>query len=185
MGGGLAGALVFVVLVLLVVIMVIRSIVAGNRYMKNQKETGEDKRRVQRVISEVMQDKLMDYTLAVGNYTKAERCGRTTTYYYYSYILACNAAELIIYPFVVKDGQVLLRNCMKVNWPDVKFRYKITKKRLELTFVMMGEKLAIDVPRVQNSSGIENSAEPLGIYQETEVEKLAAYLPGYKERAKK
>ncbi|MBO5279006.1 MAG: hypothetical protein J6B06_05925 [Lachnospiraceae bacterium] len=74
----------------------------------------------------------------------------------------------------------MLRNCVAINWNNVKFFYKIGKKGMDMTIDMAGEKLIINVPKVQSSSGVENSAEPLGIYQENEVEKLISYLPQYK-----
>lgn len=185
MDSDMLGVIVFVAMVVIVGVLLIRGLIRGKRYMKEQLETGADKRKVLDVMTQVMKERLDDYTLAVGNYTRAERYGRTTTYYYYSYILAFNEAELVIFPFVVKEKQLLLRNCMQVNWNDVKFYYKIGKKGMDMTIDMMGEKLIINVLKVQDSSGVENSAEPLGVYQEAEVEKLISYLPRYKEYAKK
>lgn len=170
---------------IVVVVLLIRGAVIGKRYMKEQKETGADKRKVLDVMTQVMKERLDEYTLAIGNYTRTERYGRTTTHYYYSYILAFNEAELVIFPFVVKDKQVLLRNCMQINWNDVKFYYKIGTDGMDMTIGVMGENLIIKVPKVQKSAGIENSAEPIGVYQEAEVEKLISYLPRYKEYAKK
>ena len=69
---------------------------------------------------------------------------------------------------------------MTINWNEVKFSYKIGKKGLDMTINLAGEKLIINVYKVQKSSGVEESAEPLGMYQEAEVEKLASYLPQYK-----
>lgn len=178
------GFFVFLGLVLLVVFTVVHGIRIRKNYMKNQKETGEDKRKLRNAVAEVMPEVLDRYTLAVGNYTKTERWGRTTTYYYYSYALAFNETDLVIFPFSVKDARVKLRNCMQVNWDNMKLRYKVGKKGVSFTIRLMGESLDIIVPAVQNSSGIENSAEPLGIYQEAEVEKFISYLPKYKEYAK-
>ncbi len=54
-----------------------------------------------------------------------------------------------------------------------------------MTINMAGEKLIINVHKVRKSTGVENSAEPLGIYQEAEVERLISYLPQYKSYAGK
>lgn len=163
-----------------VVVIAVSAMLKQKKYMKNQKETGADKRKVLDVMAEVMKEKLDNYSYAVGNYTKTERYGRTTTYYYFSYILAFNEQELVIFPFVVKDKKLLLRNCVAINWNDVKFFYKIGKASMDMTIDMAGEKLIIIVPKVQSSSGVEKSSEPLGIYQESEVERLISYLPQYK-----
>ena len=74
---------------------------------------------------------------------------------------------------------------MAINWDEVKFAYKVGKKGLDMTITLAGEKLMINVLKVQKSSGVEKSAEPIGIYQEAEVEKLASYLPQYKSYAAK
>ena len=86
---------------------------------------------------------------------------------------------------MVKDKELLLRNCLSINWNEVKFSYKIGKKGLDMTINMAGEKLIINVHKVRKSTGVENSAEPLGIYQEAEVERLISYLPQYKSYAGK
>lgn len=177
---------IFVIGVFVVVALItIYGLWKGSQYMKDQRENGTDKKRMMDVMSQVMKEKLNDYTYAVGNYTKTERYGRTTTYYYYSYILAFNESELAIFPFVVKDKEILLRNSMAINWDEVKFAYKVGKKGLDMTITLAGEKLMINVLKVQKSSGVEKSAEPIGIYQEAEVEKLVSYLPQYKSYAAK
>lgn len=170
----------FGAVVLFVVGVCLWSWMGQKKYMKQQKENGTDKRKMLDVMAQVMKERVADYTYAVGNYTKTERRGRTTTYYYYSYILAFNEKELVIFPFVVKDKQVLIRNCMAVDWNNIKFAYKIGKKGMDMTINMAGEKLMMNVWKVQESSGTEKSSEPLGIYQEAEVERLIAYLPQYK-----
>lgn len=175
----------FVVVVIAVIGLSIYGVWQGIQYMKKQKEEGTDKKKVVDAMTRVMQEKLYDYTYAVGNYTKTERYGRTTTYYYYSYILAFNSSELAIFPFVVKDKEVILRNCMTINWNEVKFSYKTGKKGLDMTITLAGENLIINVLKVQKSSGVEKSANPLGVYQEAEVEKLVSYLPQYKSYAGK
>lgn len=174
------GWLIMAGIVVVVVGLVVVGMMQQKKYMKNQKETAADKRKVLDVMTQVMKEKLDNYTYAVGNYTRAERHGRTTTYYYYSYILAFNEQELVIFPFIVKDKQLLLRNCMAINWDNVKFYYKLGKTGMDMTIDLAGEKLIINVPKVQESSGVEKSSEPLGIYQEAEVERLISYLPQYK-----
>lgn len=172
--------LVFFWIAAAVLLLCLWSIWSKAQYMKKQKNEGTDKKKVMDVMAGVMKERAEEYTYAVGNYTKTERHGRTTTYYYYSYILAFTETDMVIFPFVVKDKELLLRNCMSVNWNEVKLAYKLGKKGLDMTFYIAGEKLIINVLKVQKSSGVEKSAEPLGIYQETEVERLASYLPRYK-----
>lgn len=177
--------IVFFVIVGGVILLTLWGIWQGAQYMKKQKNEGTDKKKMMDAMAKVMQEKVGEYTYAVGNYTRTEQHGRTTTYYYYSYILAFNSSELVIFPFVVKDKELLLRNCLSINWNEVKFSYKIGKKGLDMTINMAGEKLIINVHKVRKSTGVENSAEPLGIYQEAEVERLITYLPQYKSYAGK
>ncbi len=166
----------FFAIIAVVVLLCLWGVWSKAQYMKKQKNEGTDKKKVMDVMAQVMKERFDEYTYAVGNYTRTERYGRTTTYYYYSYILAFTASDMVIFPFVVKNKELLLRNCMTINWNA----YKLGKKGLDMTFHIAGEKLIINVLKVQKSSGAEKSAEPLGIYQEAEVEKLASYLPQYK-----
>ena len=81
--------------------------------------------------------------------------------------------------FVVKDGEIRFRNLMPVNWEETSLKYRPSKKDIRVEFSIAGAAIPMFVPYVMKSSGIENSSEPLGFYQENEVERLLTYLPGY------
>lgn len=172
-------AIVFVGFIAVLIGLAVLTQLKQSKYVKDQKESGSDKKKMMDAMARAMQERQGEYTYAVGNYTQIERYGKKTTYYYFSYILAFNPSELIIFPFVVKDGELILRKCMNVVWNDVKFTYKLGKKGIDLTIGMGKEKLMINVPEIQKSSGVENSAEPLCVHQEAETQRLAAYLPQY------
>lgn len=155
------------------------SIIQGKKYMKKQKEEGTDRKRLMDALAVVLEDKIGDFTYAVGKYTKSERRGNTTHYWYYSYVLAFNENDVLIIPFVVKEGKVLFRNLMPINWEETQLKYRPGKKDIRIDFSIAGAAITMFVPYVMKSSGVENSSEPLGFYQENEVERLLSCLPKY------
>lgn len=164
---------------------IVYSMYQKRKYMKQQKETGEDKRAMQGLMAQVMTDAYGDFKYVVGYYTKTTQSGRTTTYYYFPYILAYNAEQIIIFPFIKKEGQLYIRNRLPVDWSSTKFTYITKSKGFKLEFTIAGDRMPINVDSVIASSGVEKSDRPLCVYQEQEVEELKSYLPRYKEYAKK
>lgn len=172
--------LIFVGFVLVVIVLVIIGVVSGKKYMKKQKEEGTDKRRMLDLMARVLEEKFQEFTYVVGYYTKTERYGRTTTYYYFPYIVAFNETDMIVFPFIVKEGQLYIRNHLVINWQETKMEYTANDKGIRLKLTIAGEKMPINIDKVIKSSGVEKSDRPLGIYQEAEVERLKAMLPNYK-----
>ena len=179
MDSDLIKTFIAVAVVAFVVIVAVLGLVKGQKYMKTQKEEGTDRKRLMKAVADLLGDKFGDFTYAVGRYTRSERRGNTTHYWYYSYALAFNAADVLIIPFVVKDGEIRFRNLMPVNWEETSLKYRPSKKDIRVEFSIAGAAIPMFVPYVMKSSGIENSSEPLGFYQENEVERLLTYLPGY------
>jgi len=155
-------------------------VVKKTRYMLQQKNTNEDKRRVHELMSQVMGDRFSEYTYAIGYYTKTVRGSRKVTYYYYPYILAFTEQELIVFSFIVKDNKILLRNRMDIDWSEVKLDYSVYGKGAKLHLCLAGEWMPIFVHKVVKSMGAEQTDRPLGVYQEQEVERLIELLPRYK-----
>lgn len=179
MDSELLKSLVGLAVILVIAAIFVWSIVKGKQYMKKQKEEGTDRKKLMDALATVLEDKVSDFTYAVGKYTKSERRGNTTHYWYYSYALAFNENDILIVPFVVKDGQVRFRNLMPVNWEETQLKYRPGKKDIRIDFVIAGAEITMFVPYVMKSSGVENSSEPLGFYQENEVQRLLSYLPKY------
>lgn len=169
-----------------IVFVVVVFIIAKNKkssYMKKQKETGTDKKKVMDAMEKAMGNRFHDYTYAVGYYTKQESKPGKVIYYYYPYILAFSTSELVIFPFLMRDGELLLRNCMNIDWKETKLDYSIYKKGTKLHICVAGEWMPIYVHKVIDSDGTEKSDRPLGIYQEQEVDRLISLLPQYKNQA--
>lgn len=152
-------------------------------YMKQQKESGTDKKKVTEAMQNLMGDRFTDYTYAVGYYTKEERQTRKIIYYYYPYILAFSSNELIIFPFIVKDGELILRNRLDIDWKETRLDYSVYKKGTKLHICLAGEWMPIFVHKVIESNGVEKSDRPLAVYQEQEVERLISLLPQFKSMA--
>lgn len=177
-----------IVLILFFVVAIgaiVYSMLQKKKYMRQQKETGEDKRAMLGLMAEVMGDIYEGFKYVVGYYTKTTQSGRTTTYYYFPYILAFNASQVIIFPFIKKEGKLYIRNRLPVDWNSTKFTYITKKKGFRVEFSIAGDRMPINVDSVVSSSGVEKSDRPLCVYQEQEVEELKGYLPRYKESAKK
>ena len=160
--------------------IMIYSSVSQKRYMNQQKETGEDKRAMLDLMAQVMEGAYADYTYMVGYFTKTTQSGRTTTYYYFPYILAFNASEMIIFPFIKKEGKLYIRNRLPVDWGSMGFIYTVKKKLITLKFSVAGDTVTVNTNPVIVSGGVEKSDRPLCVYQEQEYEQLKTYLPQYK-----
>lgn len=174
----------FLVLAFIVAIFIYAKMQTA-KYMKQQKETGADKKKVMDAMQKLMGDRFSDYTYVVGYYTKQEQRGRTITYYYYPYILAFTSAELIIFPFLVRDGELIVRNRLDINWNETELNSVESGKGTKMHIYPAGELMIINVEKVIKSNGVEKSDKPLGIYQEQEVERFISLLPQLKSLARK
>lgn len=162
------------------VALIIYGVASGKGYLKKQKTDNTDKKKMLALMSEVMGDKYGDYTYVAGFFERTEPLGgRRYRTWYYSYVLAFNQTDMIILPFVVKDGQVLLRNRMPVDWNEFKLKYHIYKDDINLDFILGGETTTMYIRNVIKGNGVEKSSKPLAVYQESEVALLRSYLPGY------
>ena len=156
----------------------------AKQYMQKQLETSEDKRALLDLMSKILGEAFVNYTILVGYYTKVTHRGNTTTYYYFPYALAFTQDDLIIYPIIKKEGQLYYRNQMAVDWSATELKQKKRKDGVTLTFKIVGETMPIHIDPVIKSNGMEKSDRPLGIYQEQEYQRFMQYLPGYLAKAK-
>ena len=177
-------AVLFIALVVFIAAIGIWEASKRKKYMKTQQETNADKRSMLDLMSKVMGEAYGNFSYLVGYYTKTTQKGNTTTYYYFPYILAFSAEELIIFPFIKKEGQLYYRNKMAVDWSATALKQKNHKKGITLTFKIVGETMPIHLDPVIDSDGTEKSDRPLGIYQEQEYQRFLGYLPGYLSKAK-
>lgn len=168
----------------LVVALMIWYSMKKKQYMKKQLETGEDKKMVLDLMAQVMGDLYGDFTYLVGYYTKTTHSGNTTTYYYFPYVLAFNATDVIVFAIIKKEGKLYIRNRLPIDWNNTKLYFSTKKGGMRVEFTVVGEKMPINIDYVIQSGGVEESDRPLGVYQEKELEQLKAYLPQYSEYAK-
>lgn len=174
-----------IALIVVCIVAVIYSKIKQKQYMNKQRETGEDKRAMLDLMSQVMGETYPDYTYMVGYFTKTTQHGRTTTYYYFPYILAFTSAQMIVNSFIKKEGKLYVRNQLPIDWSATKFSYSDKKKSVTMKFTIAGDLLTVNTNPVIVSGGAEKSDRPLCVYQEQEFEKLKSYLPQYKEYSKK
>lgn len=174
-----------VIVAAFIVVVVVMAMVKKSSYMKQQKETGADKKKVMDAMQKLMGDRFPDYTYVVGFYTKTESYGRGYKYYYYPYILAFSSTELIIFPFLMRDGELIVRSRLDINWNETELNSVENSKGTKMHIYPSGELMIINVQKVIESNGIEKSDRPLGIYQEQEVERFISLLPQFKSYARK
>lgn len=177
--------LILVGIAVFFIVMIVWEASKEKKYMKAQQENGTDKREMLDLMAQVMDAEYANYSYVVGRYTKTIQHGRTTTYYYFPYILAFNSEGLIIFPFIKKEGKLYIRNRLAVDWNVTEFKHVIRKKGMTLTFKIVGEVMPINVDPVIKSLGEEKSERPIGVYQEQEYQQLQSYLDIYRSRAKK
>lgn len=155
------------------------------KYRDGQRENNTDKRDMLDLMANVMEGAFENYSYVVGYYTKVQQHLGSTTYYYFPYILAFAPEELIIFPFIKKEGRLYVRNQLPVNFSQTELKTKTRKNGVTLNFKIAGEKMPINVDAVIKSDGTEKSDKPLCVFQEAEYEKLLSYLPKYESLAKK
>ena len=158
--------------------------VKQNKHLKEQQANNTEKRQMLDLMAAVMEGEFANYTYVVGYYTKIQQKIGSTVYYYFPYVLAFNAEELIIFPFIKKEGKLYVRNRMDVNWNLTNFKYKLRKKGALLTFKMVGETMPICVDPVIKGTGMENTDRPLCVFQEQECARLMERLPFFAAKAK-
>lgn len=165
--------------------IIIWSFLSEKRYMKKQKETGEDKRAVLELMAQVMEDAYTDYTYMIGYDVQHVYSGNTDTRYLLPYILAYNASQVIVFGYIKKKGKLYIRNRLPIDWSNTQLKAVVHKKFTEMIFSFAGSAVRVELKPVIVSNGDEATAFPVGVYQEQEYERLKSYLPQYREYAKK
>lgn len=181
----IAGIIIVGIMVILFVTALIMVVVSYSSYMDKQKKTGTDKKKVMDIMQLFMGKQYSNYQYIIGHYTKKENKPGETICYYYPYILAFSDTELIIFSFLVEDGRLIIRNRLDVNWQETGMHYFVSRtKTVFLYLYIEGDWMQINIPRVINSSGVEKSDTPLGIFQEQETYRFISLLPQYKSYCK-
>lgn len=173
-------AIAFIAIICVFILMSVKQ----NNHLKDQQTNNTEKRQMLDLMATVMDSEFANYTYVVGYYTKIQQKIGSTVYYYFPYVLAFNAEELIIFPFIRKEGRLYVRNRMDVNWNLTSFMYKLRKKGALLTFKMVGETMPICVDPVIKGTGLENTDRPLCVFQEQEYAKFLERLPFFAAKAK-
>lgn len=158
--------------------------VKQNKHLKEQQSNNTEKRQMLDLMAAVMEGGFANYTYVVGYYTKIQQKIGSTVYYYFPYVLAFNAEDLIIFPFIKKEGKLYVRNRLDIDWNMTGFKYKVRKKGTWLTIKMVGETMPIRVDPVIKGSEYENTDRPLCVFQESEYAKLLELLPSFAAKAK-
>lgn len=182
----IAGIIIVGIMGILFITLLIMLVVSYSSYMDTQKKTGADKQKVMDIMQLFMGKQYSNYQYIVGHYTKKEenKFGEAICYLY-PYILAFSDTELIIFSFLVRDGKLIIRNRLDVNWQETGMHYFVSRtKTVFLYLYIEGDCMQINIPRVVNSSGVEKSDTPLGIYQEQEAYRFISLLPLYKSYCK-
>lgn len=163
-------------------ILAIFGTISMNRYTKRQMESGEDKQILKDFAATIFKQP-ENYTFAVGNNTKTERHGNTTTYYYYSYLLAFNQEELHVISFKTADHKPVCRNIMTFNYAEMQLTHKRKKKALEINLYYAGELLHMTVPDLVKGTNNDKSDTPYAVEQAHEVQMLEQMLMQYEARS--
>lgn len=151
------------------------------RYMAEQRMTGRDKQRMLDFMQIVMKEYYGEYTYAAGGYRIST--GRYSANYY-PYIVGFNEKNLVIISYIARNGALICRNVLPIDWHCMRLKYRITGNVVKLEFILGKTKLRINVNRVVVSEGTEKFDTPLGIYQENEVDMLIRNLPRYRENTR-
>ena len=125
-----------------------------------------------------------NYTYAIGNNTVTKQTGpRTTTYYYFSYILAFNTNEFHIVSFRSNNHTPVFRNIITFDFSEMQLTHKRKKKSLELQLYCAGEKQKIKVSDIVFGTNTDKSDTPFAVEQAREVELLEQMVMQYELRS--
>lgn len=134
-------------------------------YMEEQKNFNSDKVLLLNSMQAVMKEQYSDFSYATGYYFK-------TRYESYKYVLAFCPGKIIVMPYAMNGDEIVIKDC----FPAEITGYKIKQEEVIL-FTREGKrKIKITVPKVSDSSGDRNSAFPLAVFQEKEVDNLIKIL---------
>lgn len=180
---GIVGILISLSVFVGIPALIIFSIVRTNKYTKEQIVSGEDKRLLLNFAATILKEP-QNYTYAVGNNTVAKQTGpRTTTYYYFSYLLAFNPNEFHIISFRSDDHKPVFRNVITFDFAEMQLTHKRKKKSLKLKLYCAGEKQDITVSDIVKGDNIDKSATPFAVEQSREVQLLEQMVMQYEMRS--
>ncbi|MBQ6815199.1 MAG: hypothetical protein IJP13_06650 [Lachnospiraceae bacterium] len=180
--GEIIGACVAAAFFLCIPVLIIIGTVKTKRYTKKQIESGEDKKIVMNFASSIFKQPEL-YTFAVGNHIVTETRGRTTTYFYYSYLLAFNQQEFHIVGFKAVDHKPVYRNIITFDFANMQLTHKRGKKGLEIDLYMAGQRQHITVTDIVKGNNSDKSDTPYAIEQTREVQLLEQMLLQYEARS--
>ncbi|MDE6363279.1 MAG: hypothetical protein K2L86_03295 [Lachnospiraceae bacterium] len=146
---------------------------AEKRYMAEQRSTGRDKQRMLDFMQIVMKEYYGEYTYVAGG--DIISTGRFSANYY-PYIVGFNEKDLVIISYTARNGALICRNVLPVDWGCMRLKYRVFSKGVKLIVILGKTKLRIKISRVAMSDGSEKFDTPLGIFQENEVDKLIRSL---------
>lgn len=170
-----------IVLAILVVVLVFVGNSKEKKYTASQVESGEDKRIFLNFAKSLFEQPDL-YQYAAGSYIHTTHSGNTTTYHFYSYVVAFNEeGELYICPYQCENHVPYLRNKMKVDFSEAAISYKIKKDQTDFTIHIAGEPLPVWVEDVVKSDGTDDTQAPFAIDQREVRAKLNEMLPKFKE----
>lgn len=167
----------------IVPILAIFAIIKKGKYTKQQIASGEDKRILLEFANTILKEP-EKYTIAIGNNTVTKHTGpQTTTYYYFSYILAFNHDDFHIISFRSDKHKPVFRNIITFNFEEMQLTHKRTKKALKLQLYCAGEKQNITVPDIVRGDNIDKSDTPFAVEQAKEVQLLEQMVMNYELRS--
>lgn len=179
---GVIGAGLLIIIAVGTPILIVVAYTTRSKYVKRQIETGEDKRIILNFAATLFKQP-ENYTYAVGNYTKIENHYNSTTYYYYSYLLAFNQGELHVVAFKSVDHKPVYRNIVTFDFKEMQLTHKRRKKSLEIDLYYAGEKQHITVSDIVKGTNNDKSDTPFAIEQTREVQLLEQMIMQYEARS--
>ena len=152
------------------------------KYMKEQRQTGRDKQRMQDFMQIVMNEYYPDYTYAVGYY---RMLAVRYLLYSYRYIVCFIERDIVVVSFVMRaDGTLICKDVLPIDWSCTRLKYRVRSEGVKLVFRLGRTKMHIHVDRIVGAMETKpwednTGATPLGVYQKEEVDQLIRYLPNY------
>lgn len=159
----------------ILMIVVFVALFIGVSIMENIKKkkgsTGEDQKKIMEVAQKVLPD-CSAYTVAYAKYFTRESCGNHTTSYYYNYIVAFRAGEMVVIPIKFAGKEIVAQKHFVMNRENV--GNVKTKKDWTTFFDKNGAEICTF--GVSGSNTADGKYFPLNIQQPDEAEKFQSFL---------
>ncbi len=159
------------ILTIVVIIVLWIAVTISESIKKKKGSTGEDLGRIKEAACKILPDSSA-YTIAYAKYYERESCGNHSTSYYYNYIVAIRASEMVVIPIQFAGKQIVAKEHFVIR------RENVSSIRAEKEWVTFFDKTGAQICTlgVNASNTADGKYFPLNIQQPKEAQAFQNFL---------